>query len=245
MEVDETKGVLVLTVPGATRWRWIGSLVLGTVLGLVVFVGSNVLPQLVLRRPLEGTDYALVGLLQVGLVPLAVWVGLRPLGIGLRDIGWRGRRFGRDLTLGLGVALGFALLQFAVLIPATGGADRSDVAVNAAQIGDSFPGVLGFVVLAWTGGLAEELLFRGHILTTLRNALGASRTGLIVAAGATVLVFALLHGYQGWAGVVDSGLYGGVALTVLFIWTSGRLTACTAAHAGWNSLAAVGIYLWY
>lgn len=242
---EATERLLVVDVPGATRSRWIGSLLLGTLLSLAVFVGSNVVPRLVLGRPLAGTDYAAVGLLQIVLVPAAVWIGLRPLGIGLRDLGVKGPRFGRDLCVGLATALGFAVLQFAVLIPATGGAGRSDVAANAAQLGDSLPGVIAFIVLAWTGGLAEELLFRGHFLTTLRNGLGTSRTALFVAASITVVVFALLHGYQGWAGVVDSGLYGGVALTALFLWTDGRLTACAAAHAGWNSLAAIGIYVWY
>ena len=237
--------LLVIRGRGITRARWLASLCLGTILCLAVFFGSNVIPEVVLGRSLVGTEYALVGLTQLGLVPIAVWVGLRPAGLGLRDIGLRGPRIGRDLALGFGVALGFAALQFAVLIPATGGAERSDIALNSSQIGGTLGGVLGFVVLAWTGGLAEELLFRGHFLTTLRNALGESGIALTVAAVVTALVFALLHGYQGWAGVVDAGLYGGVALTALFIWTKGRLTACIVAHAGWNTLAAVGLYLWY
>lgn len=44
---------------------------------------------------------------------------------------------------------------------------------------------------------------------------------------------------------LDTGLYGGVILTVLFILTKGRLIACAVAHAGWNTLGVIGLSLWY
>jgi membrane protease YdiL (CAAX protease family) len=145
----------------------------------------------------------------------------------------------------VGVAVTFAILQFGFLIPATGGAERSDVVANVAQLGGSLAGAIGFIALAWTGGVAEEILFRGHLLSTLRNAFGPSRAALWFAALLTVVVFGGLHGYQGWAGVIDTGLYGGVVLTALFVFTAGRLTACAVAHATWNTLAVIGLYLWY
>jgi hypothetical protein len=111
----------------------------------------------------------------------------------LREIGLRGPHVRADALIGLAVALAFAALQFGVLIPATGGAERSDIVVNAAQIGES----------------------------------------------------SLLHGYQGWAGVIDAGFFGGLVLTGLFLWRRGRPTACVVAHAAWNSLATIGIWLWY
>jgi membrane protease YdiL (CAAX protease family) len=216
---------------------------------MAVFFASNVIPELLLDRRPRGLEYALVGLVQAALVPLAIVLALRPVGIGLRDVGladpltdgW----FRADALIGLGVAVAFATLQFGVVIPATGGAGRSDIVTNSAQIGGSLAGVVGFIVLAWTGAAVEELFFRGHFLTTLRNALGRSRAALAAAALVTVMVFAFLHGYQGAAGVIDAGMYGGALLTGLYLWRRGRLTACIVAHATWNSLAAVGIYLWY
>ena len=237
--------LLVFERPGVGRPRWFASLALGFVLCMAVFAASTVAPGLLLDRALVGIDYAFVGLVQAALVPLAVWIALRPVGIGLREMGARSEHWRADALIGLGMAVVFAVLQFGALIPATGGAERSDIVVNAAQVGDSFAGVLGFVVLAWTGGAAEELFFRGHFLTTLRNGLGRSRASLVGAAAITVVVFALLHGYQGWAGVIDAGLYGGLGLTALFLWRGGRLTACIVAHAAWNSLAAAGLWLWY
>lgn len=238
-------GLLIREAATGGRSRWIVSFVLGVVLCLAVFFASNVRPQVLLGFDMVGVDYALVGLLQIALIPLAVWVALRPVGLGLREVGVTGENWRADALIGLGVAVGFAALQFGLIIPATGGAERSDIVVNAAQIGESARGVLSFVVLAWTGGVAEELFFRGHFLTTLRNAFGRSRAALVAAAAVTIVVFALLHGYQGVAGVVDSGMFGGVALTLLFLWRRGRLTACAVAHAAWNSLAATGIWLWY
>ncbi len=240
----ETREPLVLSSEKATRPRWLLSLFLGTTLSLAGILLSQIIPTMLFGE-VEGAAFGLVGLIQLVLVPLAVWVGLRPVGIGLKDIGLRGPKVLQDFGLGLSVALLFAILQFTVLIPETGGSTRSDVVANVAQIGESWIGVLGFLMLAWTSGLAEELLFRGHFLTTLRNVIGNSRPALAVAFGVTVVFFAALHGYQGWAGILDTGFYGGLTLTALFIARGGRLTACYAAHAGWNSLAAMGLYLWY
>ena len=227
---------------GPGRW-WIAAL-LGTALSVGGILLSYVLSSVRLGR-VEGFTYALVGILQAALVTLAVWIGLKPVGLSLNVIGVRGPSVGRDALLGAGVAIVFAVAQFAVLIPLTGGAERSDVLANTSQIDGDVRSVVGLIALAWTGGVAEELLFRGHFLHTVRNALGESKTALLGAAALTVVLFGALHGYQGWAGVVDTGLYGGVVLTALFIYTDGRLTACAVAHAGWNTLAVLGLYLWY
>ena len=235
---------LAPTPKSASKGRWAGALLLGMVLFLIAVFASHLLPQVVLGLPMEGPTYALVGVLQAMLVPVALAFGLRPVRLRLRDIGLTAVQWRSDVLIGAAVAVAFALLQFLIVIPNTGGAARSDVAMNSAQIGDSPWGVVGFIVLAWTGGFAEELFFRGHFFNTLQGLLGGSRAALYGAAAATVLLFAALHGYQGWAGVVDTGLYGGVTLTLLYLWRR-RLTACIVAHALWNTLATVAIYLWY
>ena len=242
---EQSNGILLIEAPGLARGRWSLALVLGTALALVALIASELVTGLVLGFPVEGIDVALVGLLRILLVPLAIWIGLRPVGIGFRQLGLRGPRVGVDALAGLAVASGFALLQFGVIIPMTGGAARSDLVVESARIGDTWTGVAGFLILALTGAPAEEVLFRGHILTTLRNAFGPTRWSLPTASAIIILAFGFLHGYQGWAGVVDTGLYGGLVLTVLFLWRGGRLTAPIVAHAGWNVLATIGIYLWY
>lgn len=227
-----------------SRRRLLAALLLGAALWLAAQVASEFVPQVLLGLELQGPTYALVGLLQAVLALTALSLALRVARLRLRDAGLVSTDWRRDAALGAAVAVVFALVQFGVVIPATGGAARSDVAANAAQIGASAWGVAGFVVLAWTGALSEELFFRGVFFGVLRALLGPSRAALVVAIVATVVLFAALHGYQGWAGVVDTGIYGGLTLTLLYVWR-GRLTACIVAHGLWNTLAAIAIYRWY
>lgn len=224
--------------------RLLAALTLGAILWLAGTILSQFIPQVLLGLELEGITYAVVGLLQLVFGPLAVWLALRVADMRFRDIGVTSDGWRVEALIGAAVAIAFGLLQFLVVIPATGGASRSDIVANAAQIGPTWWGVLGFTVLAWTGGLSEELLFRGHFVTLLRRLLGASPAALTVVVLLVTVLFAAGHGYQGWAGVIDTGLYGGLTLTLLFLWRR-RLTACVVAHALWNTIAATAIFLWY
>ena len=227
-----------------SRWRWAAALILGTLLWGIGLIASEVVPQVVLGLDLGGGTYALVGILRALLGFAAVVLALRIVGSSPRDVGLVARDWQREASIGAAVALVFTVLQFALVIPLTGGASRSDVAANAAQIGDSMWGVGGFVVLAWTGAFSEELFFRGHFFTCLRRVIGAGSVALIASVLTTTVLFAAGHGYQGWSGVVDTGLYGGLTMTLLFVWRR-RLTACIVAHALWNTCATVLIFLLY
>lgn len=233
------------STPVASRWRWGAALLLGTALWLAATVASQFVPQVVLGLPLEGATFALVGLLQAVLGPLAVALALRVVGARLRDVGFTADQWREDALVGAAVAVAFALVQLLVIVPATGGAARSDVVANAAQIGDSPWGVVGFTVLAWGGGgLSEELFARGLFFTGLWTLFGRSQAATVAAVAVTTVLFALSHGYQGGAGILDTGLYGGLGLTLLYLWRGRRLTAGIVAHALWNTLAAIGIFLW-
>lgn len=234
-----------ITARAVTKKRWLLALLLGTMLWLLATVASQILAAVVFDGPLLGWHYGVIGVLQAVLGPMAIMVALHPVGLRLRDLGLTRTAWRRDAAIGAAVATTFALIQFLVVIPATGGAQRSDIVVNAAQIGDSLWGVIGFIVLAWAGaGWSEELFFRGHWLTLLEKLLGTSQRALILTTVLTTVFFALLHGYQGWSGVIDTGLYGGLTLTLLFLWRK-RLTACMVAHALWNTFAIIVIYFWY
>ena len=228
-----------------SRVRWAGALVLGTLLFVLIALATNALPMMIAGLKRIGPAYAWIGMLQAVLVPLVLLGPLRLVGWRLRDLGLSRQYWARDVLIGAVIAVSFAVLQFLVIIPATGGAQRSDVAMNSAQIGDSVWGVAGFVVLAWTGSFAEELFFRGHFFNTLRRLFADTRWAGLLSVAITTLLFAAFHGYQGWAGVFDTGLYGGLGLTLLYLWRGSRLTAPIVAHALWNTLATIGIYLWY
>lgn len=187
--------------------------------------------------------FAFLGLAEFIFGGAAVVIALHMAHITLADVGWTSRRAGPDLAIGLAVALCFAALQFLVIIPATGGAERSDVIVASAQIGETLPSLGGFLVLALFGSTSEELLFRGLLLGGVAIVAGGGMVSRIIATILVVLLFAFSHGYQGWAGIVDTGFYGGLSLCLLYWWRGARLMAPIAAHVGWNVLASTIIFL--
>jgi len=214
--------------------------------GVVAWYAIAIMADYVLVRQLglaNGLRYAILGPIEFALGGAVVVVALRIAGLRPVDIGWTKRRVGPDLLLGLAVAVAFAALQFLVIIPATGGATRSDIVANAVQIGATLPGLLGILVLSVFGSTSEELLFRGLLLGGLAAAAGGGLFARVAATILTMLLFGLGHGYQGWAGIVDTGLFGGLILSLLY-WSRGaRLAAPIAAHLGWNAIASVVIFV--
>lgn len=231
--------------PSPSRARALGGLVVGTLLWAGAVFVAHAFPTLVLGRDLVGSTYAIVAVLFAPLALGAAFVGLRLARCRLSDAGFTLRNARGDILVGATVAVSWALLQFLVLIPLTGGAQRADIVVNAEQIGPTLLGLLSFLLLAWGGGFAEEIYFRAHLMTTLRRLLGPSRIATALVVLVPTVLFAMLHGYQGgWVGILDTGVYGGATLSFLFLWR-GRLLPTLVAHALWNSIAAVVIFVWY
>lgn len=86
-------------------------------------------------------------------------------------------------------------------------------------------------VVSWLAqGLGEELLFRGFIMTRLAQMFRLNRA----AWGAAVLVqgvlFGLMHGYQGIAGMI-SAAGAGVVFGISYLMTGRNLLPCVIAHA--------------
>jgi len=208
-------------------------------------VVAHAFPVVVLDRELTGATYAIVALLFAPLAFGAVRIGLGVARYPLSAAGFTLRNARADILIGAGVAILWAALQFGVLIPLTGGAQRADVVVNAEQLGARLSGLAAFMLLAWGGGFAEEVFFRAHLMTTLRGIFGTSVVATVLVVLIPTVSFALLHGYQGgWVGMLDTGAFGGATLSLLFLWR-GRLLPCVVAHALWNTIAAVIIFVWY
>lgn len=229
-----------------SRRRWAGGLLVGTVLWAVAVVAAHAIPPVFLGIDLVGPTYAIVALLFAPLALGAVVAGLRVARCRLANAGFTlGDEAARDVALGVAIAAVWAALQFLVLIPLTGGAERADVVVNAEQIGTTLDGLGAFMLLAWGGGFAEEVYFRSHLMTSLRGILGTWRGARAVTVLVPTLLFAMLHGYQGgWVGMLDTGVFGGLTLSLLFLW-KGRLLPCVVAHAMWNTIASVVIFTLY
>lgn len=227
------------------RSRWFAGLLLGVVLFAAAVFIAHAFPSIFLGRELEGTTFAIVALLFAPLAFGAVAAGLRVAGCRLADAGFSLRYLRADVGIGAAVAVAWALLQFLLLIPLTGGAERADVVINAEQIGPHRSGLAAFVLLAWCGGFAEEVFFRSLLMTSLRGVLGGSGTATALVVLTPTTLFAAMHGYQGgWVGILDTGIFGGLTLSLLFLWR-GRLTACVVAHGLWNTIASIVIFVRY
>jgi len=211
---------------------------------LAVFIAHS-FPVIFLGRELQGPTYAIVALLFAPLAFGAVSVGLRLARRPLSAAGFTLENARADVVVGAAVAVIWAALQFGIIIPLGGGAERADVVVNAAQIGNTLSGLAAFVLLAWGGGFAEEVFFRAYLMTTLRGIFGAPPAATALVVIVPTVLFAMLHGYQGgWIGMLDTGVFGGATLSLLFLWR-GRLIPCVVAHALWNTIASVVIFAWY
>jgi uncharacterized protein len=228
------------------RWRWFAAFGVGVLLWFLSTVPAGLITLALFGQPdtLTGMSLAAFGVLRLGLALAGLMAALAIVGRKIRDLGrWQTHWRNHLLTGGLiGVLL--PVLQFALVIPATGGASREDVIASRALIGDGWMGLIGVLILSWTlAAVGEELFFRGHIIYTLRGWLGLHPVALGVAIAISVLLFAATHAYQGWVGTVDVGLTG--LLYALLYYRSGSLLPSMIAHGINNSLLFIGLYLWY
>ena len=83
----------------------------------------------------------------------------------------------------------------------------------------------GFVSLAITAGVCEEVLFRGFVMWLLACVLPA----FWMAALAQALLFGLAHAYQGPSGVLRTGAVG--MFMAGLVWVTGSLWAAMVVHA--------------
>lgn len=77
-----------------------------------------------------------------------------------------------------------------------------------------------WLLLSLTAGITEEIMYRGLLLLAVALMLPAAPDVILHAI--VVLGFALAHAYQGWAGVVTTGLMG-LVLLLMFIATGSLL----------------------
>ena len=84
-----------------------------------------------------------------------------------------------------------------------------------------------FTVVGVTAGICEEWLYRGFLLAVLAAVGGGLPTPVLVVLGA--VAFGLAHAYQGVAGIVTTGVLGGV-MAALYLGT-GSLLLPVVLHA--------------
>jgi uncharacterized protein len=226
-------------------WKW----------ALVALIG------LLLWQIIKNSQFiAVIGLSSLGMLPrLTAWIpaaaaiialaitligfGLlyRWPGGGLRTLGLRFEDARRDVLIGLAVALLHAALALFVILPLMGESGTRILGSVSALFESPERLIASAILVVLYGGVVEEIFFRGHVITSISRTLGGRQWAVAVAAFVSIALFAVGHAYQGTAGMVYS-LAAAALWTALFLVT-GRLVASMVAHAGYDLLMLIGIYL--
>jgi len=88
-----------------------------------------------------------------------------------------------------------------------------------------------WIAVSVAAGVAEEITFRGYLLTQFHAMTGSVPVAVVLQA----LVFSIAHGYEGLAACASIGVFG--LLFGVVALRAGNLRACIIAHA-WTDIAA-------
>lgn len=100
--------------------------------------------------------------------------------------------------------------------------------------------VIGFVL----DGLLEEILFRGFLLTRISLLLNNTRARDILALVITSVLFGICHFYQGWSGVISTGIIGFI-FGIIFLVFNKNLWYSILTHGFVNAASLTILYLGY
>lgn len=185
-----------------------------------------------------------MALFQVIAVSAFIYWSLKKTGKSFKDIGWDFSKWKKDSILGLVVGLSWSVLQFAWIIPATGGADRADVTYMISMMDGTIIGLLSYIALGVIGGgITEEIYNRGYFITEMKSMFQNPKTGIWTASVVSILFFCLGHLPADALGWMDI-LVPTIAYTILFVVT-GRLMASIMAHGVYNMTAILMVYFMY
>ncbi len=178
----------------------------------------------------RATRLPIPDLMGVGAILIGTYAASRVID-GVRDGIWIRVGLGRHALRWRAIAIGLAVGTLAILVPSAAliAAGRLTV-VTQPQL-QSWTSASGVALMVLTfAALAEELLMRGYILTTLRVSVGTP-----VAIVITSMLFALLHLGNPDPTVIGIAMVGlaGYFLAVVRIAT-GSLYAAWVAHLAWN-----------
>ena len=230
--------------PGSTLKPFL-TFALTIILGYALFIVPNVFFGITkVNGGLQGINLLLMALFQCASIIGLLTLSLKKLGQRFRDIGWSRGNGVRDAGWGIIAGGSWAALQFALIIPATGGAERADIVQMVDTMDGTGVGLLSYLALGVIGGgITEELFNRGYFISVLQSIFNHSTLGTWIASLTSIFFFALGHLPTDTLAWFDI-LVPTVVYTLLFLRTQ-RLTAPIVAHSVYNASAIVSIYLMY
>lgn len=213
--------------------------------GFILFILPNLFFGITkIGGGLTGINLLYIALFQFGSVVLLIYFSLKLLGKDFEFIGWSWGNWKKDGILGLVAGLGWTVLQFAWIIPATGGASRADVSQMITMIDGTAVGLASYIALGVIGGgITEEIYNRGYFINVLKQTFNNPKTGLWISAVLSILFFTAGHLPSNSVEWIDI-LIPTCMYTALFIYTK-RLTAPIIAHSIYNMTAILMVYYLY
>lgn len=112
---------------------------------------------------------------------------------------------------------------------------------------DPLEGNVGLFILmlavSWVGAaFGEEVVHRGFIMTRLAQVFSLSAFGWIIAVVVQAVIFALLHSYQGWVGVIEI-FFLAIAIGVAYLAAGRSLIPVIIVHGLIDTFAMTDFYL--
>jgi len=137
------------------------------------------------------------------------------------------------MTIGFGLGLGLIiqLLSVVLIEPLSEKITRSkhDHSVIGSVKGN-WKAFLQWMIMVWIlVAVIEEGIYRGYLMTEIRNILGVGILALTINLVFTSLVFGLSHGYQGTSGMLSTGIVGAI-LGIIFILSDFNLWLVIFTH---------------
>lgn len=191
-----------------------------------------------------GINLLFIALFQFFSIVALLYASLKILKKDFSYIGLQFVDIKKDVLLGTIFGAIWTALQFALIIPNTGGIDRADITGMLSMYDGSLIGTLSFIALGVIGGgITEELFNRGYFINVLKDVFKSPKTGLWFSAVLSIVLFSLGHmpvSALDWFDI----LVPTVMYTLLFVSTK-RLTASILAHGVYNMAAIILTYYMY
>jgi hypothetical protein len=145
-----------------------------------------------------------------------------------------------SLVMGVAIELIFEILLNPIIEKWT----HSKIDLSQIDLSTLSKYLMWLIITFVLGGLFEEILFRGFLLTRISQFLKGNKSSDVIALFLTSIVFGLCHYYQGWAGIISTGLIG-LILGSIFLVFNKNLWYSILTHGFVNLTSITMLYLGY
>lgn len=228
-----------------SRFKTISIFTFTILFGYLLFILPNIFFGVTkVNGGFTGINLLFTALFQFFSITLLLYFSLKFLKKDFSYIGLSFENWKKDSLLGMIVGLSWLTLQFAVIIPLTGGPNRADISGMISTFDGSIVGIISYIALGVIGGgITEELFNRGYSINVLKNVFNSPKVGLWFSSILSIILFSIGHLPSDSLAWFDI-LVPTIAYTLLFIFT-GRLTSSIVAHGIYNMTAILATYFLY